>query len=202
LTSGAQQKKTAAVLPFTLYGPPALESMKTSLQGLLIDRLVKHGISVIPQNDVNRHPVASLPAPDSGELVALGKSLGADLVVTGSLTQIGKRISLDLKALDVTGDKPPFSLFMVEDDLDRLNDAMDRASKSLYNQIVGIAQIDSVLVRGNQRVESDAILAIVESRKGESLDYDSSTRTFAPSSPWVISTMFASRPKTAPKGKL
>ena len=172
LTSGAQQKKTAAVLPFTLYGPPALESMKTSLQGLLIDRLVKHGISVIPQNDVNRHPVASLPAPDSGELVALGKSFGADLVVTGSLTQIGKRISLDLKALDVTGDKPPFSLFMVEDDLDRLNEAMDRASKSLYNQIVGIAQIDSLLVRGNQRVESDAILAIVESRKGESLDYD------------------------------
>jgi outer membrane protein insertion porin family len=170
--SSAQQKKTAAVLPFTVYGPQPLEAMKTSLQGLLTDRLAKHGISVIPQNDVNRHPVASLPAPDPGELISLGKNLGADLVVTGSLTQIGKRISLDLKALDVTGEKPPFSLFMVEDDIDRLNDAMDRASKSLYNQIVGIAQIDSLLVKGNQRVESDAILAIVESRKGESLDFD------------------------------
>jgi outer membrane protein insertion porin family len=146
--------------------------MKTSLQGMLTDRLAKHGISVIPQNDVNRHPVASLPSPDPGELINLGRNLGADLVVTGSLTQIGKRISLDLKALDVTGARPPFSLFMVEDDIDRVNEAMDRASKSLYNQIVGIAQIDSVLVKGNQRVESDAILAIVESRKGESMDFD------------------------------
>ncbi|MGE5838655.1 MAG: outer membrane protein assembly factor BamA, partial [Deltaproteobacteria bacterium] len=171
-TSGAQQKKTAAVLPFTVYGPQPLDAMRTNLQGMLTDRLAKYGISVIPQNDVNRHPVASLPAPDPGELVSLGKSLGADFVITGSLTQIGKRISLDLKGLDIAGEKPPFSLFMVEDDIDRLDDAMDRASKSLYNQIVGIAQIDSVLVKGNLRVESDAILAVVESRKGESLDFD------------------------------
>ena len=170
--SGAQQKKSAAVLPFTIHGPQPLDAMKRTLQGMLTDRLAKHGISMIPQNDVNRHPVASLPTPDPVELINLGKNLGADLVIAGSLTQIGKRISLDLKALDVTGERPPFSLFMVEDDIDRLNEAMDRASKSLYNQIVGIVQIDSVLVKGNQRVESDAILAVVESRKGESLDFD------------------------------
>ena len=172
MTSGAQQKKTAAVLPFTVYGPQPLDAMKTGLQGLLTDRLAKHGIPVIPQNEVNRHPVASLPSPAPGELINLGKDLGADLVITGSLTQIGKGISLDLKTLDVAGERPPFSLFMVEDSIDRLNEAMDRASKSLYNQIVGIVQIDSVLVKGNQRVESDAVLAIVESRKGESLDFD------------------------------
>jgi outer membrane protein insertion porin family len=171
-TPSAQQKRTAAVLPFTIHGPQSLEAMKINLQGMLSDRLAKHGISVIPQSDINRHPAASLPSPDTEELINLGKNLGANLVVTGSLTQIGKRISLDLKALDVTGERPPFSLFMVEDDIDRLNEAMDRASKSLYNQVVGIAQIDSVLVKGNQRVESDAVLAIVESRKGESLDYD------------------------------
>ncbi len=171
-TSGAQQKKTIAVLPFTIHATQPLDALKRGLQGMLIDRLAKYGIPVIPQNDVNRHPVSSLPSPDPGELINLGKNLGADLVVTGSLTQIGKRISLDLKALDVTGERPPFSLFMVEDDMDRLNEAMDRTSKSLYNQIVGIAQIDSVLVKGNQRVESDAVLAIVETRKGESLDFD------------------------------
>jgi outer membrane protein insertion porin family len=169
---GAQQKKTVAVLPFAIHAAQALEAYKRNLQDMLTDRLAKFGIPVIPTKDVNRLPAASLPSPDQAELIALGKNLGADYVVTGSLTQIGKRISLDLKALDVTGERPPFSLFMVEDDIDRINEAMDRASKSLYNQIVGIAQIDSVRVEGNQRVESDAILAVVESRKGESLDYD------------------------------
>jgi outer membrane protein insertion porin family len=170
--SGAQQKKTVAVLPFTLYAPQPLETYTAGLQEMLTDRLAKHGISVVPPSDINKQPAASLPSPGPAELIKLGKTLGADLVVTGSLTQVGRRISVDLKAFDVTGEKPPFSLFMVEDDLDRLNEAMDRASKSLYNQIVGIAQIDSVLVKGNQRVESDAILAVVESRKGESLDFD------------------------------
>jgi outer membrane protein insertion porin family len=170
--SGAQQKKTVAVLPFTLYTPQPSDTLKRSLQDLLTDRLAKVGFSVIPPSEINRHPVASLPSPDPAELITLGKNVGADLVISGSLTQIGKRISLDLKAMDVAGEKPPFSLFMVEDDIDRLNEAVDRASKSLYNQIAGVAQIDSVVVKGNQRVESDAILAIVESRKGESLDYE------------------------------
>jgi len=170
--SGAQQKKTVAVLPFTLYTPQPLETDKRNFQDMLTDRLAKHGIPVIPTNDINRHPTASLPSPDQAELISLGKNLGADLVITGTLTQIGRRISIDLKALDVSDEKPPFSLFMVEDDADRVNEAMDRASKSLYNQIVGIAQIDSVLVKGNLRVESDAVLAIVESRKGESLDFE------------------------------
>jgi outer membrane protein insertion porin family len=170
--SGAQQKKTVAVLPFTLYTPEPSESLKRSLQDMLTDRLAKVGVPVIPPGDINRHPTASLPSPDQAELISLGKSLGADVVVTGSLTQVGRRISLDLKALDVSGERPPFSLFMVGDDVDRLNEVMDRTSKSLYNQIVGIAQIDSVLTKGNQRVESDAILAVVESRKGESLDFD------------------------------
>jgi len=86
---------------------------------MLTDRLAKHGIPVIPTNDINRHPTASLPSPDQAELISLGKNLGADLVITGTLTQIGRRISIDLKALDVSDEKPPFSLFMVEDDADR-----------------------------------------------------------------------------------
>ena len=170
--SWAQGKKTVAVLPFTLYTPEPSEAVKRTLQDMLTDRLAKGGIPVIPPSDINRHPTASLPSPDQAELVSLGKNLGADFVVTGSLTQVGRRISLDLKALDVTGERPPFSLFMVGDDIDRLNEVMDRTSKSLYNLIGGIAQIDSVRVKGNQRVESDAVLAVVESHKGESLDFD------------------------------
>ena len=76
--SGAQQKKTVAVLPFTLYTPQPLESDKRSLQDMLTDRLAKQGIPVIPTSDINRHPAASLPSPDQAELISLGKNLGAD----------------------------------------------------------------------------------------------------------------------------
>jgi outer membrane protein insertion porin family len=106
------------------------------------------------------------------EITRIGRDLNANLVVTGSLSQVGKPISLDVKVTDSTGIKPPFSIFVVEDDMDRLEDAVNKVSKSLLNQIAGVEQVEAVQVKGNQRVETDAILGVVESKSGEALDYD------------------------------
>jgi len=168
----AQQKKTVAVLPFSIYASEPLDHLRPGLQEMMTTRLADLGISVVSPGLVNQHPLASATTLGSADVPVLGRALNADYLVTGSLTQIGRKISLDVKALDVKGEKPPFSIFMVEEDIDRLAEAADRAAKSLYNQIAGIAQIDSVLVKGNQRVETEAILAVVESKKGEELDYD------------------------------
>jgi outer membrane protein insertion porin family len=167
-----QQKKIVAVLPFSINATQPLDRLKTGLQEMITNRLSDLGLSVVNPSLVNKNPQAFAPVLEKSALTALGRTLNADYIVTGSLTVIGRKISLDLKALDVKGEKPPFSIFMVEDDLDMLAEAADRASKSLYNQIAGIEQIDSILVKGNKRVESEAILAVVESKKGESLDYD------------------------------
>jgi outer membrane protein insertion porin family len=168
----AQEKRTVAVLPFSINASEPLDQLKTGLQEMITTRLSDLGLSVVSPGLVNKNPQAFGRMLEKPEVTALGRALNADYIVTGSLTVIGRKISLDLKALDVKGEKPPFSIFVVEDDLDRVAEAADRASKSLYNQIAGIVQIDSVLVKGNQRVESEAILAVVESKKGEGLDYD------------------------------
>jgi outer membrane protein insertion porin family len=167
-----QEKKKVAVLPFSINSPEPLDQLKTGLQDMIATRLSDLGLAVVSPSVVNKNPRAFVPLLEKSDLMDLGRELNADYIVTGSLTVIGRKISLDLKALDVKGEKPPFSMFMVEDDLDRVAEAADRASKSLYNQIAGIAQIESILVKGNERVESEAILAVVESKKGEAIDYD------------------------------
>lgn len=167
-----QETKKVAVLPFSVNAPEPLDHLKLGLQEMMVTRLEDLGLSVVNPKVVNQQPLAAAPALGPGDVSALGQALQADVLVTGSLTQIGRKISLDMKVLDTKGEKPPFSIFMVEEEIDRLAEAADRAARSLYNQIAGIAQIDSVLVKGNQRVESEAILAVVESKKGESLDYD------------------------------
>jgi outer membrane protein insertion porin family len=167
-----QQGKAVAVLPFSINAPESLDHLRLGLQEILSTRLADLGISMVPPNLVNRHPLSSLPALGLEEVSALGQALQVDFLVLGSLTQIGRTISLDVKTQDVKGAQPPFSIFMVEEDIERLPEAVERVSKSLYNRIAGIAQIDSVQVRGNRRVESEAVLAVVESKKGESLDDD------------------------------
>ena len=160
-----------AILPFKIHALEPLDHLEKGLQDMLATRTAKKGLHVINPAVVNRQPEAFLPVLRSKDISALGKKLGADWIVVGSLTQIGRKISFDMKIFDMTTLKPPFSFFIVEDDIDRLTDAADRASASIYNQIMGVAQVDLVQVRGNRRVESEAILVMIRSKKGDSLDY-------------------------------
>ena len=166
----AQQERTVAVLPFSVNAPESLDHLRLGVQEMLTTRLAGLGLSTVPPSSVNRHPLAAEPALRRADVMTLGRALEAHFLITGSLTQIGRTISLDVKALDVAGEKPPFSIFMVEEDVDRLAEAVERTAESLFNHIAGIAQIDSVRVTGNRRVESEAVLAVVESRRGEILD--------------------------------
>lgn len=198
----AQRSKSVAVLPFTINAPQPLDHLKEGLQTMLGNRLAELGLSTTPAAAVNQNPLASAPALGPAEVTALGKALNVDFLVKGSLTQIGRTISLDAKALDVQGERPAFSIFMVEEDLDRLNEAVERASRSLYNHIAGIAQIDSIRVQGNRRVESEAVLAVVESKKGESLDYDKLDRDLRAIFSMGYFTDVAIQTEEGPKGTI
>lgn len=168
----AQITTKIAVLPFRIHALEPLDHLKQGLQAMFSTRLADKGFPVVTPDVVNKHPLAFLPLFQRSDILTIGKALKADAIITGSLTQVGRRISLDIKAWDVNQKKPPFTLFMVEDDIDNLTLAADRAATSLFNQILGVEQIDSIQVKGNKRIEREAILAVIESRRGESLDYD------------------------------
>ncbi|MDY7037288.1 MAG: outer membrane protein assembly factor BamA [Thermodesulfobacteriota bacterium] len=168
----AEKEDTVAFLPFNIHSLKPLDHLKEGLQEMFTARMAKKGVHIISPEFVNKNPTAFLPLFEMENILVLGKKLGAHWVITGSLTQIGSKISLDLKVVDITAKKPPFSIFIVEDDIDNLADAADRAVTSIYNQISGVIQIDSIQVRGNKRIEKEAILAVVQSKKGEGINSD------------------------------
>ena len=168
----AEKKGKVAVLPFRIHSLQPLDHLKEGLQEMFTTRMSDKGFPVIDPDVVNKHPLAFLPMFKLEDIFALGKDLKTDFIISGSLTQIGRKISIDLKVIDIAAVTPPFSVFIVEEDLDKLTDAADRATISIFNQIAGVVQIDSVQTKGNKRIESEAILAVVDSKKGEGLDYE------------------------------
>jgi outer membrane protein insertion porin family len=168
----AEEPGKVAVLPFRIHAPEPLDHLKKNLQVMLNINLANKDLSMINPTTVNKHPSAFSAVLPVEDVISLGQDLGAAWVVTGDLTQIGKSISLDLKVFDVTTKEPPFSIFITEDDIDRVNKAIQRASVSINNQIAGVVQIDSIQVQGNKRVESEAILSVMDSKKGDGIDYD------------------------------
>ncbi len=160
-----------AVLPFVVNAPKPLDQLRLRLQEMLIQEMQKKGLSVVDLEEVNRLPQAFTPPSDSQGLMQMAQALKADYLVAGSLTQVGEVLSLDAKLIDASGHKPPFVAFAVADHSEALRESVDQIASSFENQIVGLAQVDAVRVSGNQRIEREAILAVVKTKKGERLDY-------------------------------
>ncbi|MCD6298525.1 MAG: outer membrane protein assembly factor BamA, partial [Deltaproteobacteria bacterium] len=167
----AEERGRVAVLPFRIHALKPLDHLERGLQKMLTVRVEKRGFDVVSPDMINKHPLAFLPQLEMRDIVKMGKDLGCDWIVIGSLTQIGERISLDLKMADVTGKKSPFFIFMVAQDIDALSETTERIAVSMDHHISGVAQVDSVRVMGNQRIEKAAILAVIGTKKGDSLEY-------------------------------
>ncbi|MBW2616482.1 MAG: hypothetical protein JRD02_09950, partial [Deltaproteobacteria bacterium] len=167
----AEERGRVAVLPFRVHALKPLDHLERGLQKMLAVRVEKRGFDVVSPDVINKHPLAFLPELEMRDIVKMGKDLGCGWIVVGSLTQIGERISLDLKMIDVTKERPPFFIFMVAEDIDALSETTERIAVSMDHQISGVAQVDSVRVMGNQRIEKEAILAVIGTRKGDRLEY-------------------------------
>ena len=168
----SQEKQTVAVLPFEVYASEPMTHLKLGLQEMINTGLASRGLEPLKPKIVNERPPANLPEMTTSQAVAFGKGIKADWVIFGSLTQIGRKISLDVSLIDVSEKEPPSSLFIVADDVDDLSDAVDQATASLYNLILKVPQIDEIKVLGNRRIEKEAILAMVDSKRGGSLDQE------------------------------
>lgn len=169
-SAGAEDGKVA-VLPFRVYADASLQHLQEGLQSMIRERLAARDLEVLGTETVNQHPKV-FDIPLSAEAMArTGLQLAVQHVVAGSITQIGQRISIDVKVLDMGKPESPALIYMVADNVNALPDTTDGLVKSIYNQITGAVQVDSLLVKGNQRVESAAVLAVVSTRKGSILDY-------------------------------
>jgi outer membrane protein insertion porin family len=164
------QDSTAVVLPFKIYAPKSLEYLAKGLQDMFVARMQKKGLQVASTGKTNAQPLASSSMTRS-TAQQLGKALSSRFIVSGSLTQIGKKLSVDVRMFDLGSSAPPFFFYEVAENIDALPSAVDHVVGSIYNKILGVPQVDSVLVEGNKRVEKDAILAVIRTKKGQPLDY-------------------------------
>jgi TolB-like protein len=111
-SSGAQQAKTIAILPFAVNSSENINYIRDGIWDMLISRVTVAGktevlskTSVLDAMDKQKKDLTQ------SDVSAIGKRLKADFVVWGSLTKIGDSISLDGKLLDVASSQSPVTLF-------------------------------------------------------------------------------------------
>lgn len=166
----AQLSEKIAVLPFKIYVPKPMDHLVLGLQEILTARLAKEGFDLIDPAVINKSELSRIKLSDLDLVRKVGKEKRIDWLIRGSLTQIGEKVSLDFTLIPISTEMKLSTIFVVGDRIDKLAQIMERAVLTLKNRIKGIIQIDSVYIEGNKRIETDAILAAIESKKGAIFD--------------------------------
>lgn len=109
ISSDAIADKTyrVLVLPLHIHSDSDLGFLKKGVEDMLYTRLALGGKVIVIDNQTVRQALQNIPGPVTEQAAyQLGRQLGADYVVWGSLTILGESISTDARFLDVRTQKP------------------------------------------------------------------------------------------------
>lgn len=104
---------------------------------------------------------------DEHQARELGKELGADFAILGSLTKIGRRASLDAIILDTRGERCNTHVFVSCETMDDVSAEINRLARQLDLKILEKELLAEINVKGNRYIEKDAIKLAIKSKEGD-----------------------------------
>jgi TolB-like protein len=127
-----------AILPLTTHSPENLSYMQEGLLDMLSSRVELNGrVVVLEKGAVKKALAGTTEEMDSVAARTLGQALGADFVVFGSLTKLGDSASLDLKVVEVKGEKPAAVVYIQARKMEEVIAGVDELGRRVDEKILG-----------------------------------------------------------------
>ncbi len=161
--------KKVAVLPFPVLAREPQELWGRKVREEFQERLKAEGLTVLPPEEVDKavpRPADILPDPAAREA---GQKLNADVVVSGRLLVVGDLLTVEARIVDVSGRTPPATLKAEGPGLRALTGVSRQLAQDTAQKIVGREKIARIEVKGNRRIEKDAVLGVMQTREGDIL---------------------------------
>ncbi len=161
----ATEPISVLVLPFTINAPPELAYLGNQLPSVLATRFEQDGAQSILIEAAGQAEFVNTPA-DHDRIIELVRQHAANRAVWGSFTLIGDGFSVDARLLESPSSRQSKAYHVsgsgIENLISVLNDLARQISIDLFHREI-IFQID---IRGNNRIEADAILRVIKSQVG------------------------------------
>jgi len=158
---------STAFLPLKINSSKDVQELTVRADKLFSESLAGHGISLVPRTTAESmaNYQGSWPPPPVS-LQAISKATGNDNVAAGSLTVIGKQISVDLKIFDALTPNSPRFFFSKANSVDELGTAINSVVLDVLAYTERDLRIGTIAPEGNKRIDSGAILRKINSRAG------------------------------------
>lgn len=161
--------KKVAVFPFTVTSKEPLGYLGEKISQEIRERLKTDGFTPISQEDLHKE-LSQLTEPlDGAQAQAIARKLGADMVIWGTLLKVGDLLSLEGQVMDLAGKKAAASLKLQGTGLHSLSGLSRQMAQELSLKILGKERVARIEIKGNRRIEKDAILGVMQTREGEIL---------------------------------
>ena len=132
----AAEPQRVALLPFKINAEKNLTYLQNGIFDMLSSRLAEPGkVQVLSRGEIDNALAGAAGPQDEAAARNLGKKLGTDYVLYGSLTMFGDSLSIDAKMLDVTGAKPPVAVFSQSPDVGGIIPAIDRFATDINARV-------------------------------------------------------------------
>jgi outer membrane protein insertion porin family len=164
----AQPPTGVLIMPFDAYTQPDLAYVKDEIPQALKQQLEQEGANVRVLDSATAAAWVASAAGDA-ELARLAAQTGADYLVTGSLTGVGRDFSLDARLMVAAGDRPPRFFSAVGYGVENLPNAVKTLAQEIGLVLFRRDKVIEVLVEGGQRIEADAIRRVIRTKPGDIL---------------------------------
>lgn len=163
--SGEELKKVA-LFPFDIYSEKEPAPLQKQISDAVQNELWRtRSVQIIPR-DVFASEVAGKRI-DEHQALETGRAIGADYVIIGSLSQMGKTLSMDSKVLDIRSGRAVQGIFVQGTVAEGIANLSARLADKLILQVAGERRIESIAVTGNKKIEANAILNVIKGVKGK-----------------------------------
>jgi outer membrane protein insertion porin family len=164
--AAAAPNDQVALMPFSIYSQENLDYLQETILEGLSKGLTSQHVSVIPISKTRSWIGQKIPNEWTA-LRTIGKQIGADQIIYGSLTKIGQRLSLNGNLLQTKTDTPPLSFSLMEEGLENIPKLIEKFSKEVGLRISGQEKVAGISIKGNQRIEAQAIEKELKTKVGE-----------------------------------
>lgn len=164
-TSLAKKPKKLAILPFAMNADRDLRFLQEGIMDMLSSRLAWKGkVEVVEKGKVKKI-VADFPGPlDKEKALEIGKLLGADYVILGSLTVFGESVSIDAKIVDVSKSEVLVTAFDQSKGMDGVIPTINQFAQDINAKIMGRRPTYAAAPR--RRAEKGALIEVEREFEG------------------------------------
>jgi len=138
-TAQTKEKYTVAILPFSLHSADNIEYVRQGIGDMLTSRISASDKIQVTRKEVVREALKKAGSKElnMADVKNIGHQLKSDYVVWGSITKIGKSISIDGKLIDIKSDKSDIGISSQTQTMDEVIPKIDEFSQRIVQHILG-----------------------------------------------------------------